>query len=52
MIFKNKTGLSGWWFNYLYLSGGLAKFVLKKKPKKKSKRWAKIRNTVAREEVR
>jgi RNA-directed DNA polymerase len=36
MIFKDKTGLSGWWFNYLYLSGGMAKFVLKKKPKKKS----------------
>ena len=39
MIFKNKDGLSGWWFNYLYLSGGIAKFVLKNKPKKKSKRW-------------
>ena len=39
MIFKNKNGLSGWWFNYLYLSGGIAKFVLKNKPKKKSKRW-------------
>ena len=39
MIFKDKTGLSGWWFNYLYLSGGIAKFVLKKKPTKKSKRW-------------
>jgi hypothetical protein len=39
MIFKNKTGLSGWWFNYVYLSGGIAKFVLKNKPKKKSKRW-------------
>jgi RNA-directed DNA polymerase len=39
MIFKNKNGLSGWWFNYLYLSGGIAKFVLKNKPKKKNKRW-------------
>ena len=39
MIFKNKNGLSGWWFNYLYLSGGIVKFVLKNKPKKKSKRW-------------
>jgi hypothetical protein len=39
MIFKNKVGLSGWWFNYVYLSGGIAKFVLKKKNIKKSKRW-------------
>lgn len=39
MIFKNKDGLSGWWFNYLYLSGGIAKVVLKNKPIKKSKRW-------------
>lgn len=39
MIFKNKTGLSGWCFNYLYLSGGIAKFILKNKPRKKSKRW-------------
>jgi RNA-directed DNA polymerase len=39
MIFKNKDGLSGWWFNYLYLSGGIAKVVLKNKAKKKSKRW-------------
>ena len=31
MISKNKTGLSGWWFNYVYLTGGFAKFVLKKK---------------------
>ena len=38
MIFKNKTGLSGWWFNYVYLSGGIAKFVLKNKPVK-TKRW-------------
>jgi len=28
MIFKN---LSGWWWNYVYLSGGIAKFVLKTK---------------------
>lgn len=39
MIFKNKNSLSGWWFNYLYLNGGIVKFVLKNKPKKKSKRW-------------
>jgi len=29
MIFKN---LSAWWWNYVYLSGGIAKFVLKRKP--------------------
>ncbi len=29
MIFKN---LSGWWWNRVYLSGGIAKFVLKEKP--------------------
>jgi len=28
MIFKN---LSGWWWNYVYLSGGIAKFELKTK---------------------
>jgi hypothetical protein len=28
MLFKN---LSGWWWNYVYLSGGYAKFVLKNK---------------------
>jgi RNA-directed DNA polymerase len=39
MVFKNKTGLSGYWFNHLYLSGGIAKFVLKNKPDKKRKRW-------------
>jgi RNA-directed DNA polymerase len=39
MVFKNKTGLSGYWFNHLYLSGGIAKFVLKNKPIKKRKRW-------------
>jgi len=37
MIFKNKRGLSGWWFNYLCLSGGIIKFVLKNKPKKRFK---------------
>ncbi len=31
MIFKN---ISGWWWNYVFLSGGLAKFVLKQKPAK------------------
>ncbi len=30
MLFKN---LSGWWWNQVYLSGGIAKFVLKKKIK-------------------
>ncbi len=30
MIFKN---LSGWWWNYVYLSGGFEKFVLKQKYK-------------------
>lgn len=29
MLFKN---LSGWWWNYVYLSGGIAKFNLKKIP--------------------
>ncbi len=28
MIFKH---LSGWWWNYVYLSGGISKFVLKRK---------------------
>jgi hypothetical protein len=28
LIFKN---LSGWWWNYVYLSGGIAKFVMKTK---------------------
>ncbi len=28
MIFKN---LSGWWWNYFYLSGGIAKFEMKRK---------------------
>jgi hypothetical protein len=28
MIFKN---LSGWWWNYVYLSGGIAKFEMKTK---------------------
>ena len=30
MIFEN---LSGWWWNYVYLSGGIEKFVLKQKYK-------------------
>jgi hypothetical protein len=32
MIFKN---LSGWWWNYAFLSGGISKFVLKEKPAKR-----------------
>jgi hypothetical protein len=32
MIFKN---LSGWWWNYVYLSGGIAKFNLKQIPTKR-----------------
>ncbi len=28
MIFKN---VSGWWWNYVYLSGGISKFVMKRK---------------------
>jgi len=32
IIFKN---LSGWWWNYVYLSGGIKKFVLKKRPNEK-----------------
>ena len=35
MVFKN---ISGWWLNYVYLSGGIAKFVLKVKPVKKKQR--------------
>lgn len=31
MLFKN---LSGWWWNRVYLSGGIARFVLKEKPAK------------------
>ena len=31
MLFKQ---LSGWWWNRVYLSGGIAKFVLKEKPAK------------------
>lgn len=31
MIFNN---ISGWWWNYAFLKGGLAKFVLKPKPAK------------------
>jgi RNA-directed DNA polymerase len=36
MIFKH---LNGYWLNHVYLSGGIAKFVLKNKPVKKRKRW-------------
>ncbi|PWH85074.1 RNA-directed DNA polymerase [Brumimicrobium oceani] len=38
MIFKR---LSGYWFNHVYLSGGIAKFVLKERPVKKNQRNAK-----------
>jgi hypothetical protein len=37
MIFKR---LSGYWFNHVYLSGGIAKFVLKARPVKKNQRNA------------
>jgi hypothetical protein len=37
MIFKN---ISGWWWNYVYLSGGIAKFEMKVKPVKKNQRNA------------
>jgi len=37
MIFKR---LSGYWFNHIYLSRGLAKFVLKVRPVKKNQRNA------------
>jgi RNA-directed DNA polymerase len=37
MIFKR---LSGYWFNHVYLSGGVAKFVLKVRPVKKNQRNA------------
>ena len=37
MIFKR---LSGYWFNHVYLSGGIAKFVLKVRPVKKNQRYA------------
>lgn len=40
MIFKR---LSGYWLNHVYLSGGIAKFVLKVRPVKKNQRNA---NTV------
>ena len=33
MIFKR---LSGYWFNHVYLRGGIAKFVLKVRPVKKT----------------
>jgi len=36
MLFKN---LSGWWWNYVYLSGGISKFVLKQKPLKRFYLW-------------
>lgn len=51
MIFKNKTGLSGYWFNHLYLSGGIAKFVLKNKPVKKRKCWITMTKKVLGKEV-
>jgi|TARA_B110000211_G_scaffold218248_1_gene262849 hypothetical protein len=35
MVFKL---LSGWWWNRVYLSGGIAKFVMKVKPAK-TKGW-------------
>ena len=44
MIFKR---LSGYWFNHAYLSGGLAKFVLKVRPVKKNQRNANITYTQA-----
>ena len=37
IIFKN---LSGWWWNYVYLSGGICKFEMKVKPVKKNQRNA------------
>ena len=37
MIFKR---LSGYWFNHVYLSGEIAKFVLKVRPVKKNQRNA------------
>lgn len=37
VIFKR---LSGYWFNHVYLSGGIAKFVLKERPVKKNQRNA------------
>ncbi len=45
MIFKR---LSGYWFNHVYLSGGIAKFVLKVRPVKKNQRNANITYTQAR----
>lgn len=39
MIFKR---LSGYWFNHVYLSGGISKFVLKTRPVKKNQRNANI----------
>lgn len=37
MLFKN---LSGWWWNYVYLSGGIAKFEMKVKQVKKNQQNA------------
>ena len=37
MIFKR---LSGYWFNHVYLSGGIAKFILKERPVKNNQRNA------------
>jgi len=33
---KMLISLSAWWLNYAYISGGIAKFVLKRKPVKKA----------------
>jgi len=35
LVFKN---LSGWWWNYVYLSGGISKFLLKQKRSSAKKR--------------
>ena len=45
MIFKR---LSSYWFNHVYLSGGIAKFVLKVRPVKKNQRNANITYTQGR----
>ncbi len=45
MIFKR---LSGYWFNHVYLSGGIAKFVLKERPVKKDQRNANSKQAPAR----
>ena len=36
---KMLTRLSAWWLNYAYISGGIAKFVFKRKPVRKA--WLK-----------